>query len=100
VSHLSEIVGKEELVVCYTIRHRIDWSTQITVDEFRGLPGSCCRLMRWLPMLLSFQACFAYSHCRPGLYSHSVNHSCQFSDIVLAEVAHALVLDVKIEFGC
>src|SRR5271170_5921962 len=96
VGHPGEIVGKEEIVIRSAITCWIDRTTQVAVDEFEWLCGPGCRLVRWLPVLLSFQTCLAYSHCRPGFYTHSIHHSCQLPDVVLAEMAHSSMPDVDI----
>src|SRR5579859_3291443 len=100
VCHPGKIVDKEDVVIRSAIRCWIDRSTQIAVDKFEWLLGPRCRLVGRLPVLLSFQACFAYSHCRPDFYSHSIDHFCQFPDVVLSEMAHTSVADVDVEFRC
>src|SRR5579859_3881827 len=72
----------------------------IAVDEFEGLLGSCSQLVGGLPVLFSFQTCFAYSHCRPEFFSHSVDHFCKFPDVVLSDMAHTSMPDVDIQLGC
>src|SRR5579859_8084319 len=66
----------------------------------KRLFGSCCWLVGWLPVLFSFQTCFAYSHCRLEFYSHSVDHFCQFSDVVLSQMTHMSMPDVDIQLRC
>src|SRR5579859_1722439 len=98
VRHPGKIVDKEGIVLGAAICRWIDRSTQITVDKFEWLLGPRCRLVGRLPVLLSFQACFAYSHCRPDFYSHSIDHFCQFPDVVLSEMAHTSVPNVDGKF--
>src|SRR5271154_3844673 len=99
MSPSGEVVLEEEVVVRSTIGGWVDLSAQIAVDESEVVGGSCCRLVRWLPVLFSFQTWFAYSHCRPGFYSHSIDHFCQLSDVVLADMCHSSMPKVDVEFA-
>src|SRR2546423_15664415 len=71
VGHSGEIVGEKEIVIGSAVCCWIDRTAQVAVDKFEWLCSPGCRLVGWLPMLLSFQTCLAYSHCRSGFYFHA-----------------------------
>src|SRR5271170_6878005 len=98
--HSRVIVSKEEVVICSAVRCWIDWSTQIAVNEFEGLRSPCRRLVRRLPVLLSFQTRLAYAHFRSGFYSHSIHHSRQLLDVFFPQMYHPPVPGVDVKLTC